>query len=584
MSNKLYLIIALLTINVITAQNKNELLKHFSNDKSMVIEKLNLPGEIYKITDKISGRSTYKNLGEYKPKNSLQKTYSNIDTTVIYPDLVDTTQFEGMYEYWISVPVGTFGPGVIVVGDVNVNGNSELYGSRYNSYLHINERSMYEFNPVINDFEFKTDMPWDSLGDYGTFKQIYDINMNGKENVFITGNEPGSDTLSGIRVARTLGLNDSTNLPTDIVFDYKQWYQMKDPLWGEYDNKEGTDLFYCGDGPDLIVAAARYDKNANSAETVFVYHVPEDIFYLAGLSNQDIDGDGFADLVTGGLRGDIVIFEYQEDIQNYKDVWYGDAGTFNVYIHFNTNDIDGNGKKEIWVGGEAFYDGVPITRLSCLEANGNNEFETKHVIDIMGRFSFDAFNGFAIDINKDRTEEIGLCLGNTFLALKFTGNKNQWGFDLFYLKLNNIEQTETKYFGAKMYDVNSDNNEELLLITSEYFNNYQNKELFTYIYKPTDLVGITEPKLDVKSYKLHQNYPNPFNPTTEVKYEIGEANFISLKVYNILGEEVATLINKEQKAGSYNVVFKGNNLPSGIYLIKMTAHKYSNTIKALLIK
>ena len=573
--------IFLFTISII-AQKNNNIVERIKAGKWETIEKVNIPGEVYKITDKISGRSTYKNFGEYKPKNKLHKTTVAVDTTVIYPDLVDTTQFAGMYEFWTSVPVGSSGPEVIIIGDVNKNGQTELYGGRYNSYTHINERSMYEYNPNSESFEFKTDMPWDSLGDYGSFKQIYDVNQDGEQNVFITGNHPDTDTLSGIRVARILKLNDTTNLPTDIVFDYKQWNQMDDPLWGEYDKREGTDLFYCGEGDDLRVAAARYNKNINNAETVFVYHVPEDIFYLAGLSNQDIDEDGYADLVTGGLNGDIVIFEYDESIQNYRDVWHGDAGTYNVYIHFNTNDIDGNGKNEIWVGGSAFYDGVPITRLSCLEAVGDNQYETKHIIDIMGRLGFDAHNGFAVDIDKDGTEEIGLCLDQTFMIFKFNGSENQWSFDLFYLKLNDIENSQ--YFGSMMYDIDLDGFEELLIMMDDDPPGLGSIILLTRIYKPADLVSVKGSELTVTSYNLYQNYPNPFNPITNIEYEIHRISNVKIEVYNILGKKIAELVNKELVQGNYSIEFDGSNLPSGIYLIKMTAGEYTKTIKSLLVK
>ncbi|MBL1213089.1 MAG: T9SS type A sorting domain-containing protein [Ignavibacteriae bacterium] len=570
----------ILSINILYAQNGDEVIERLGLDEHRVIERVTTTSEIYKITDKLSGKVYYKNLSNYK--TTITKNTTQVDTTVIYPDLVDTTQFSGMYEYWTSVPVGNSGPFPIIAGDVNKNGRTELYGARINTYLNINERSMYEYNPNLKVFEFKTDMPWDSLGDYGSFKQIYDINQDGEENVFITGNEPGSDTLSGIRVARTLKVNDSTNLPTDILFDYKQWNQMNDPLWGEYDNKEGTDLFYCGESIDLRVAAAKYDKNTNTASTVYVYLVPDSIFYLAGLSNWDIDEDGYADLVTGGLRGDIVIFEYDESIQNYRDVWYGDGGTFNVYIHFNTNDIDGNGKKEIWVGGDATYNGVPKTRLTCLEAIGDNQYMAKHVIDIVGRMSFDAYNGFAVDIDKDGTDEIGLCLDQTFMIFEFKGSSDDWGFDLFYLKLNSI--VNSSYFGAIMQDANDDDSEEILVSMDDDPPGLGSRILLTRVYKPTGLVGVSESEIKVFSYKLFQNYPNPFNPSTKIKYEIPGQSLVNISIFNLIGEKIFELVNEEKNKGEYSITFDGQSFPSGVYFIKMTAGKYVKTIKALLIK
>ncbi len=585
MLNKSNLIVFItLTFSSLFAQNNSNLLRQIDFDNNKKIEKMDIPGEVYKITDKRTGRSYFKNLGEYIPKNNIKKTNSNIDTTIIYPDLVDTTQFDNMYKYFTTVPVGTSAPIPIIAGDINKNGRAELYGERYNSYQKINERGIYEYNPNLELFEHKADLPWDSISTYRDFTQIYDINMDGIEEVFIAGGWQTIDSIPAISVARTFKLSDSTNLPTEIDFDYKQCNQMNDPLWGEYDKREGTDLFYCGESCDLRVAAARYNKSKNSAETVFVYHVPDDIFYLAGTSNGDIDDDGFADLGTGGLRGDIVVFEYQEDIENYKDVWHGDGGTFNVYIHFYTNDINKNGKKELWVGGAAFYDGIPKTRLTCLEATGNNQYEAVHVIDVVGRFGFDAYNGFTVDINKDGVEEIGLCLDQTFMIFKFIGDNDKWEFDLFYMKLNNYEQTQGIYFGATMYDITNDGYEELLIMNGYLFNNGKDLTVNSLIYEPTDLVNIKEPNFDNKSYSLHQNYPNPFNPTTQISYQLPENSFVNLVVYNILGQVVAELVNQEQASGKYTVKFDASNLPSGVYIYKLQAGEFSDVKKMLLTK
>lgn len=85
-------------------------------------------------------------------------------------------------------------------------------------------------------------------------------------------------------------------------------------------------------------------------------------------------------------------------------------------------------------------------------------------------------------------------------------------------------------------------------------------------------------------YSLYQNYPNPFNPTTTIKYDIPDFSFVSLKVYDILGNEVATLVNQQQSAGSYKVDFNGGNLSSGIYFYRIDAGKYSQTKKLMLVK
>ncbi|MCE1189458.1 MAG: carboxypeptidase regulatory-like domain-containing protein [Ignavibacteria bacterium] len=88
----------------------------------------------------------------------------------------------------------------------------------------------------------------------------------------------------------------------------------------------------------------------------------------------------------------------------------------------------------------------------------------------------------------------------------------------------------------------------------------------------------------VSNYTLSQNYPNPFNPTTVISYQIPSDAKVVLKVYNILGKEVATLVNGNQAAGKYNVTFNGSNLASGVYLYKLEAGNFSATKKLVLMK
>jgi len=83
---------------------------------------------------------------------------------------------------------------------------------------------------------------------------------------------------------------------------------------------------------------------------------------------------------------------------------------------------------------------------------------------------------------------------------------------------------------------------------------------------------------------LKQNYPNPFNPSTKIEYSIPEASFVQLKVYDILGNEVATLVNEEQSAGTYRADFTANNLASGFFVAQLRAGNYTKTIKMTLMK
>jgi len=90
------------------------------------------------------------------------------------------------------------------------------------------------------------------------------------------------------------------------------------------------------------------------------------------------------------------------------------------------------------------------------------------------------------------------------------------------------------------------------------------------------------------NFNLEQNYPNPFNPSTVIRYEIQDVRFVSLKIYDVLGKEVATLVNKEQSAGSYEVEFNpsadGKEFSSGLYFYKLQSGSFSETKKMLLLR
>ena len=95
--------------------------------------------------------------------------------------------------------------------------------------------------------------------------------------------------------------------------------------------------------------------------------------------------------------------------------------------------------------------------------------------------------------------------------------------------------------------------------------------------------SVEEPAAPI-SYKLNQNYPNPFNSSTTISFSIPTYEFVTLKVYDVLGREVATLVNENLSAGSYSYNFDASNLTSGVYLYKLQAGKHSETKKMMLMK
>jgi hypothetical protein len=128
--------------------------------------------------------------------------------------------------------------------------------------------------------------------------------------------------------------------------------------------------------------------------------------------------------------------------------------------------------------------------------------------------------------------------------------------------------------------------------------------LGNYIYAATDnqsvwrrslpeIIGINNLSTETPSeFSLHQNFPNPFNPVTKIHLDIPNGfatntfgnNKVVLKVYDIMGREITTLVNEQLQPGTYEVTFDGSNLPSGVYFYQLRAGEFVETKKLILLK
>ncbi|MGE5497621.1 MAG: T9SS type A sorting domain-containing protein, partial [Syntrophothermus sp.] len=98
------------------------------------------------------------------------------------------------------------------------------------------------------------------------------------------------------------------------------------------------------------------------------------------------------------------------------------------------------------------------------------------------------------------------------------------------------------------------------------------------------VTSVDNKKAFPEKYTLEQNYPNPFNPVTTISYTIPKAGRVTIKVFNLLGQETALLVNENQNAGNYKVSFDGSRLPSGTYFYRMEAGDVLLTKKLMILK
>jgi aminopeptidase N len=131
-------------------------------------------------------------------------------------------------------------------------------------------------------------------------------------------------------------------------------------------------------------------------------------------------------------------------------------------------------------------------------------------------------------------------------------------------------------------------------INNQMFSFYFNRQPTAVVFDPNNDIVLKTATLTVgvenvsniipKKFAVYQNYPNPFNPSTSIKFDIPKNTFVTLKVYDVLGKEVATLIKEEREAGSYNVDWNASFYPSGVYFYKFESKDFTKTKRMLMIK
>jgi hypothetical protein len=107
----------------------------------------------------------------------------------------------------------------------------------------------------------------------------------------------------------------------------------------------------------------------------------------------------------------------------------------------------------------------------------------------------------------------------------------------------------------------------------------------TMVIHVSPLVGVKEEPLGIPlTTKLEQNYPNPFNPVTRIKYQLAAQAHVTLKVFDVLGREVATLVNEVKQPGSYTVQWDGSGVASGVYFYRLVAGEFQSIKKMIVLK
>ncbi len=186
-------------------------------------------------------------------------------------------------------------------------------------------------------------------------------------------------------------------------------------------------------------------------------------------------------------------------------------------------------------------------------------WNNNHESDISGyHIYYGDFNGYSFT----NVVDAGNVTNYTLSGVSFTGTIGVTAYDRTYNPLNENDST----------------------IVNENMTN-GNESWYSFAVDTSALNGIVQTgNTGPKDYKLFQNYPNPFNPTTKIEFRIPNFGFVSIKIFDILGREVTTLVNEVKKPGTYEVKFDASNLSSGIYFYRMQAGDFAQTHKMIFLK
>jgi hypothetical protein len=204
----------------------------------------------------------------------------------------------------------------------------------------------------------------------------------------------------------------------------------------------------------------------------------------------------------------------------------------------------------------------------------NNDPPGKH--QFFAWMTIDQINGNLYFVFYDRRNYVNLQT-DVYMAVSKDGGDSFINF-----KVSESPFTPSQYNFLGHYIGVSAHNNVVRPVWTRIDNNYPS--LWTALVDSVTSVKKYPEQSVVLNSTLFQNYPNPFNPSTKISYQIPEMSFVKIKVLDILGNEIETLVDEEKQAGNFEVEFDGTEISSGIYFCQLLTNNYIDTIKMLLLK
>jgi hypothetical protein len=479
------------------------------------------------------------------------------------------------------------------VGDANWDGYDDFLVSMPNA----NQVRLYFGGPRFDTSRYMTIAVRDSMvgGFGGAIAGAGDINRDGYDDILISAVFNSGGLRKGI-VYLYLGGNNIDTIPAFSFYDKHSAQDALGSISGAGDvNGDGYDDFLIGEPYNWSDAVGRAylfsgGKTLPTEPAVtFASDSVEDFFGYSVKGIGDINGDGFDDIALGATA----------------------RGSGYVSVHFGGRTISN----------------VPSTVLKPIDGDNNFGSDIQKAGDVNGDghndFIVTAGNGAYIYLGLDSVIYInGSHMGyGGYVSAGAGGDLNNDGYDDFLIGNTNYRNVDSVmvgacciYYGSKQLDTssvyctmgetkwsefgrsisfigdyNGDGYNNVITIAPSYpdtTGNEQNQLGKVYVYSHKKIDGIhNEGKSPTPHmFRLLQNYPNPFNPSTTIRYQIPKAARVVLKVYDVLGREVMTLVDRNQEVGEHSVRLNGQNLAGGLYLYRLEALGKVMVKKLLLLR
>lgn len=469
--------------------------------------------------------------------------------------------------------------GHLSVGDVNGDGFPDVavsvyigpsgFGSKGKVKLYLNNNGILSSTP-----------DWVSGDLFYSFSCSFgDANGDGLLDLAVATGESYTSEPEQFRIY----LNNNGMLESLPSWKSSDAFYSYDVTWADFDNDGDLDLVFANENfPNQI-----YQNYGDSIGTTPSWSSTDASKYANSVFVSDVNNDGYLDIAISdnsqlGGNGRFKIYFNNQGVMNTAPSWTSAFSGYGSGIMLA--DIDNDGFRDLLTGG--WWQALRIYM------NDNGAFSSQPQLTSNTNSVVEAIVcGDLTNKEIKEVDEIFICSGTRklfYLAnpplqeiLSVIVDSDTLGFDEFCYQLESgwislanqpdsgaivtVKKVITNHFDMGITNWDTD------------IGNY----IFYNLREPSS-VFVSNPGTD--DFLLGQNYPNPFNPVTVIDYSLPSNSFVTLKVYDILGKEVITLVNKNQEAGGYKVEFNGTNLPSGLYIYKLTAGNYTSTKKMMLLR